>query len=227
MIMANTLRIATLACAGLTAGALAAGGLVMSDSDSTRTASVTVAVALPHAVPSTNPAVDLAPSLPNTPPLPQRSPSVAPMNIANAKTDSQPKTLAEAAAIQVAAKPAAVRAGPSADAPLLYGFPAGRELREIGRDGDFVRVADVESGAQGWVARSALSSSMLTASIAQESKPVKRVKQASVEIDTPKPVTGIPSKQYRPMMLGGGSDEQARSSGSKTNFAAFLNRAFR
>ena len=225
--MAKFLKIATVACAGLTAGALAASGLAMTNGDTaemSRNGAVTVAVAPPRAVLGTEPAVSLAPSLPNTPPLPQRAPRVAPVDVAG---DPKPTTLAAAAEIVMPAKPTAVRAGPSESAPMLYGFPAGRELREIGRDGDFVQVADVESGAQGWVARSALASSMLTASIAPESKPAKRVKQAAAEIDTPEPVTGIPGKKYSPMMLGGGSDKHARSSGSKTNFTAFLNRAFR
>ncbi len=227
--MPKTLKIATMAC--VAAGALASAALLVSDGQFGGNAGpVTVAVAPPHVVPGTAPAVDLVPSLPHTPPLPQRSPSIAPIEMAdaNAKKDSSPQTLAEAAAIQVSAKAAAVRAGPSHDAPMLYGFPAGRELREIGRDGDFVHVSDVESGAQGWIERSALASSMVTASVAPKSEPAKPVRQAAAEIDTPEPVTAIPQKEkYHPMLLGGGSDKRARSSGSKTNFAAFLNRAFR
>lgn len=226
--MAKLLKIATLACAGLTAGGLMAGGLAMSGQfggeaeQVARTGSVTVAVAPPHVMPGTTPAVDLAPPLPNTPPLPQRAPRVAPVDMAG-----KPATLAAAAEIIVPAKATAVRAGPSEAAPMLYGFPAGRELREIGRDGDFIQVADVESGAQGWIEKTALASSMLTASIGSSAKPAKRVKQAAAEIDTPDPVTAIPQKKkYRPMMLGDGSDKRA-SSGSKTNFAGFLNRAFR
>ncbi len=223
--MTKFLKFATLACAGLTAGGLAAGGLAVTHGDNaqtTRNGAVTVAVAPPHALPGTDPTTDLAPSLPNSPPLPQRTPRVAPVDVAGAK----PSTFAAAAEIVVSAKPTAVRAGPSEAAPMLYGFPAGRELREIGRDGDFVHVADVESGAHGWIEKTALASNMLTASIAP--KQAKPMKQAAAEIDTPKPVTAIPeTTKYRPMMLGGESGTHARSSGSKTNFAAFLNRAFR
>ncbi|HUU66677.1 MAG TPA: hypothetical protein VMW57_05255 [Methyloceanibacter sp.] len=224
--MAKTLKIATMAC--VAAGALAAAGLLVSDGqfggNAGHASAVTLAVALPHAVPGAAPAVDLSPSLPKAPPLPQRVPSVAPMDMA--KMDKTAKSLANAAEIVVAAKPVAVRAGPSQAAPMLYGFPAGRELREIGRDGDYIQVADVESGAHGWIEKTALASNLLTASIG--TKTAKPVRQAAAEIDTPEPVTAIPEKEkYHPMLLGGGSDRNARSSGSKTNFAGFLSRAFR
>jgi hypothetical protein len=40
---------------------------------------------------------------------------------------------------------------PSASAPVLYAFPAGRRLRVIGREGGFARIKDLQSGATGWV----------------------------------------------------------------------------
>ena len=39
---------------------------------------------------------------------------------------------------------------PSPSAPVLYAFPAGRQLRVIEREGGFARIKDLQSGATGW-----------------------------------------------------------------------------
>jgi SH3-like domain-containing protein len=58
--------------------------------------------------------------------------------------------------ILVSRRPVEVRAGPSASAPVMYGFPAGRPFRVIGRDGGFAQIKDLKSGASGWIDEAAL-----------------------------------------------------------------------
>lgn len=211
--MAKNLKIVTVACAGVVAGGLVMMGQVAGDAQSgaRHETAVALAVAPPQHMPGADPAVDLAPSLPHTPPLPQRAPDIPTIDMAGA-TDA------------VASRPTSVRSGPSETAPMMYGFPAGRAVRVIGSDGAFAHIQDVESGADGWIEKDALASSMLTASIAPRAA---RVRQAKAEIDTPNPVTGIPKTEYRPMLLGGGSDSasSAKRSGG-ANFAGFVRRGF-
>lgn len=52
--------------------------------------------------------------------------------------------------ILVTTRLSAIYGNPSAEAPVLYAFPAGRRLRVIGREGDFARIKDLHSGATGW-----------------------------------------------------------------------------
>ena len=49
-----------------------------------------------------------------------------------------------------------VLSGPSSSAVVMYGFPAGRSFRVIGREGSFTQIQDVESGAKGWIDEAAL-----------------------------------------------------------------------
>ena len=224
--MAKNLKIATVACAGVVASGLAMAGYIAADPHSDgNVTSVALAVAPPQPMLGADPAADLAPSLPQTPPLPQRAPNIPSIDMASAaQAVAKPTGLGDAASIAVASRPMSVRAGPSEMAAMLYGFPAGRKVRVIGTEAGFAQIKDVESGAQGWVEKTALASGMLTASI--EPRPA-RVRQAKAEIDTPKPVTGIPAKtNYRPMMLGGGESDSSAPRGPKTNFAGFLHKAF-
>jgi hypothetical protein len=58
--------------------------------------------------------------------------------------------------LQVGAYTTVVRSRPSAEAPPLQAYPAGRPLRVLTREGGFVRVQDLGSGQLGWVEASAL-----------------------------------------------------------------------
>ena len=58
--------------------------------------------------------------------------------------------------ILVSRKPVEVLASPSASAPAMYGFPAGRPFRVIGREGGFVQIQDLKSSASGWIDEAAL-----------------------------------------------------------------------
>src|SRR6185437_1191091 len=58
--------------------------------------------------------------------------------------------------ILVSRQPVSVLASPSSSAPAMYGFPAGRPFRAIGRDGGFAHIQDLKSGASGWIDEAAL-----------------------------------------------------------------------
>jgi hypothetical protein len=58
--------------------------------------------------------------------------------------------------ILVSRKPVEVLASPSASAPAMFGFPAGRPFRVIGREGGFVQIKDLRSSATGWIDEAAL-----------------------------------------------------------------------
>ena len=58
--------------------------------------------------------------------------------------------------ILVARQPVEVLASPSSSAPALYGFPAGRPFRVIGREGGFAHIQDLKSSASGWIDEAAL-----------------------------------------------------------------------
>lgn len=58
--------------------------------------------------------------------------------------------------ILVSKLPVEVLSAPSATASAMYGFPAGRPFRVIGREGSFTHIQDVESGARGWIDEAAL-----------------------------------------------------------------------
>jgi hypothetical protein len=58
--------------------------------------------------------------------------------------------------ILVTRLPVEVRASPSSSAPALYGFPAGRPFRVIGREAGFAHIQDLKSSASGWIDEAAL-----------------------------------------------------------------------
>jgi hypothetical protein len=74
----------------------------------------------------------------------------------DAVQQSEQADLPGAGMILVARKPVQVLAGPSASAPAMYGFPAGRPFRVIGRQGGFVQIKDLRSSASGWIDETAL-----------------------------------------------------------------------
>jgi hypothetical protein len=71
------------------------------------------------------------------------------------ETVSEPE-LPDSGVILVARQPVEVRASPSSSAPTLYGFPAGRPFRVIGREGGFAHIQDLRSRASGWIDEAAL-----------------------------------------------------------------------
>ena len=74
----------------------------------------------------------------------------------NATVQAEQADLPGSGMILVSRKPIQVLASPSASAPALYGFPAGRPFRVIGREGSFVQIKDLRSSASGWIDATAL-----------------------------------------------------------------------
>ena len=83
--------------------------------------------------------------------LPQET-STSPIKEGDAAVDQA----AAGSGIFVTKRPVEVLAGPSSSASVLYGFPAGRPFRLIGRDAGFVQIQDLKSSATGWIDETAL-----------------------------------------------------------------------
>jgi hypothetical protein len=69
---------------------------------------------------------------------------------------TEPAQPTDSGTILVAKHSVEVRAGPSSSASILYGFPAGRSFRLIGREAGFAQIEDLNSRATGWINESAL-----------------------------------------------------------------------
>jgi SH3 domain-containing protein len=102
---------------------------------------------------------------------------------------SEQADLPGAGMILVARKPVQVLAGPSASAPAMYGFPAGRPFRVIGRQGGFVQIKDLRSSASGWIDEAALAAPPSAPSVAapSQSKPGAVNRKPATASADPKP----------------------------------------
>ena len=103
---------------------------------------------------------------------------------------SEQADLPGAGMILVARKPVAVLASPSASAPAMYGFPAGRPFRVIGREGGFVQIKDLKSSASGWIDEAALAApppSAPTVAAPSQSKPGADNRKPATASADPKP----------------------------------------
>ena len=103
------------------------------DTASDGSTGMTVAVAPPDAATDTTSAIDTGE---NATPLSPDSPL--------------------AGKILISKRPVEVLAAPSASASAMYGFPAGRPFRALSREGGFIRIQDLNSGASGWIEEAAL-----------------------------------------------------------------------
>ena len=74
---------------------------------------------------------------------------------ANGNSTSTPTNQAGAAVdtgkVVVSNRPVEVLAAPSSSSSVLYGFPAGRPFRLIGREAGFAHIQDLKSSATGWI----------------------------------------------------------------------------
>jgi hypothetical protein len=91
-----------------------------------------------------------------TVPTEQAQPAVNELKPAGEADEHAEPVLPGSGIILVARQPVEVRAGPSSSAPTLYGFPAGRPFRVIGREGGFAHIQDLKSSASGWIDEAAL-----------------------------------------------------------------------
>lgn len=96
-----------------------------------------------------------------------------------------------------------IYASPSASAPVLYAFPAGRRLRVIGHEGGFVRIKELQSGATGWAEASTLApgsapattpAAPTTSASAEPSADVGEAPAASAPATESKPAAAPPPK---------------------------------
>ena len=86
---------------------------------------------------------------------PTREAASEPQSAGEADEHAEP-ALTDSGIILVARQPVEVLASPSSSSPALYGFPAGRPFRVIGREGGFAHIQDLRSSASGWIDEAAL-----------------------------------------------------------------------
>jgi Bacterial SH3 domain len=90
-------------------------------------------------------------------------------------TSAEPTDPTSSGMILVSKRPIEVLAGPSSSASILYGFPPGRPVRLIGRDGSFAKIQDVKSGAIGWIDETAVEVASSVAAAPTSQPPVGSV----------------------------------------------------
>lgn len=162
-------------------------------------ATVPVAVPVPEAPPPTP--TETTESVPKTPPATQEAAPAPTEPAPAADTAEQTKPegdavgqteqadLPGAGMILVSRKPVSVLASPSASAPAMYGFPAGRPFRVIGREGGFVQIQDLKSSASGWIDEAALAAPPPAPAVAapSQSKPGAVSRKPATASADPKP----------------------------------------
>jgi hypothetical protein len=143
-----------------------------------------------ESVAKTPPAVQQTAPAPAEPAEPTGATADQPTPEADAVEQADQADLPGAGMILVARKPVQVLASPSASAPAMYGFPAGRPFRVIGRQGGFVQIKDLRSSASGWIDEAALARPPASApAVAAPSQPKPKVvnQKPSAAAADPKP----------------------------------------
>jgi hypothetical protein len=125
------------------------------------------------------------------------------------QADDQLKQAPWSGKIMVAKRPVKVLAAPSSSASAMYGFPAGRPFRAIGRENGFVRIQDVKSGASGWIEEAALAPAPKKPAATRTRKPVtsarsKPSKKSTAEALAPADTEPAPAPRRRRGLFGGG-----------------------
>ena len=115
--------------------------------------------------------------------LPQET-STSPIEEGGAVVDQAPA----GSGILVTKRPVEVLAGPSSSASVLYGFPAGRPLRLIGRDAGFAQIQDLKSSATGWIDETALAQSSPSEAVSAPSEPTLAPRNAGTLAPEQSPV---------------------------------------
>lgn len=135
-----------------------------------KAAAVPAVATAPAPVPETPPATEEAAIPPSAPAEQTGDAAEQPELTGGAAEQAQP----DADMILVARTPVELLAGPSADASVMFGFPAGRPFRVIGREAGFVHIQDESSGARGWIDEAALAAAPPRAPIvSKRSRPRK------------------------------------------------------
>jgi hypothetical protein len=175
-----------------------------------------------ESVPKTAPATQEAAPAPSEPAEQAEDAAEQTGPESNAVGQTEQADLPGAGMILVARKPVQVLASPSASAPAMYGFPAGRPFRVIGREGGFVQIKDLKSTASGWIDEAALAApppsapsvaapsqskpgavGRKPATVSADSKPKAAKKGAPVTADSEAAAEADPVPARRPPVLFG------------------------
>jgi hypothetical protein len=142
-----------------------------------------------ESVPKTAPAAQEAAPAPTEPAEPAADTAEQAKPEGDAVGQSEQADLPGAGMILVSRKPVSVLASPSASAPAMYGFPAGRPFRVIGREGGFVQIQDLKSSASGWIDEAALAAPPPAPAVAapSQSKPGAVSRKPATASADPKP----------------------------------------
>jgi hypothetical protein len=184
-------RVAFFVVAGLclVVGILLRSGQYFGQPEGEQNAPVTVAATTPSAA---TPAVEPTESVPKPPP-PAREAATAPNEQAEqageAIEQAEQPELPGSGMILVSRRPIEVLSSPSPSASAMYGFPAGRPFRVIGRDAGFAQIQDLKSGARGWIDEAALAPPPRVPDVAapSQSKPVAVSRKRATASADPKP----------------------------------------
>ncbi|MGH6734532.1 MAG: hypothetical protein ACRECX_00415 [Methyloceanibacter sp.] len=163
------------------------------------------AVEAPSPAPAAPPAVETTDSIPKPTPATQEA-ATAPSEPAAPTGDAALPTDAESAAVEpaeqpelpgagmilVSKRPVEVLASPSPDASAMFGFPAGRPFRVIGREGGYARIQDLRSGASGWIDEAALAPPPPVVTAPSQAKPGAGGRKPATASADPKPKGSSP-----------------------------------
>jgi hypothetical protein len=144
-----------------------------------------------------------------TAPTQQAEPAVNDLQPAGEAAEQAQSELPDSGIILVARLPVEVRASPSSSAPTLYGFPAGRPFRVIGREGGFAHIQDLKSSASGWIDEAALAQPPIApgASSPTQPKPFSadgKPAQKNNSVTAGSEVAGQPDRRRRGLFGRGG-----------------------
>jgi hypothetical protein len=158
-------------------------------------------------------------TVPVAPAAPEEAITTGALPPPNGQTEDQVSQAPWSGKILVSKGPVQVLAAPTSSASAMYGFPAGRPFRAIGREAGFVRIQDIQSGASGWIDEAALAPAPeRPAAAAPRSDPAAtgtgrpvtsakakpQSKKATVETLAPADAKPEPIQQKRRGLFGGG-----------------------
>lgn len=175
--------------------------------------------------PAPAPETAAAPEPPSAEQAGQHAPAAAPGEDPGAEDAGEavdqaaaPSETPDRGPILVSRQPVAMLASPSPEATAMYGFPAGRPFRVIGREGNYAKILDLKSGASGWIDAAALAPPPRSPSVAApkpqssgrsagsapaspKAKAAKKSGQVAAEAEAPEPAQ--PQARDRPGVLFG------------------------
>jgi hypothetical protein len=136
--------------------------------------------------------------------LPQEAPA-SPIEKGGDAVTAEPTEPTGAGMIMVTKRPIEVLAGPSSSASVLYGFPAGRPFRLIGREAGFAQIQDLKSGSTGWIDETALATSppaVAGVSVSSGAAPAPSNQNATIQTPEPRGIFGLGRNSGRGVLSG-------------------------